>query len=109
MKLKLLAAIAGLALIASPAFAGSTTVEFANAATGQSTVVVFNTDGTAKAGSGAPVAYTMDNDAKKICSTYQDKPICVTFGDIGKDVGFTTSYSDDQGNSGTATITAVEP
>ncbi|MDQ0464392.1 hypothetical protein QO010_002173 [Caulobacter ginsengisoli] len=109
MKLKLLAAVAGLMLIASPALAASTTVEFADKASGAKVVVTFDGAGMATGADGVAVPYTMDNDAKKLCSTYQDQPICITFKAIGTEVGFTTPYTDDKGNSGVATITAVAP
>lgn len=107
MKTRLLIAIAGLALMATPALAASTTVEFANSGTGQTTSVVFNSDGTASANGAAPSPYTVDQAAKKICGEVQGQQLCVTFGEMGTTVGFTTSYSDNAGNSGTATITAV--
>lgn len=107
MKTRLLVAIAGLALIATPALASSTTVEFANSGTGQTTTVVFNSDGTASANGQPASPYTVDEAAKKICGQVQGQELCVTFGEMGSTVGFSTSYSDTAGNSGTATITAV--
>jgi hypothetical protein len=109
MKLKLLAAVAGLMLIASPALASSTTVEFADKASGNKIVVTFDGAGTATGADGSAVPYTLDNDAKKLCSTYMDQPVCITFKALGSTVGFTTPYTDDKGNSGVATITAMEP
>lgn len=106
MKTRLLIAIAGLALIATPALASSTTVEFA-ASNGQTSTVVFNSDGTASANGGPASPYTIDQAAKKICGQVQGQELCVTFGEMGTAVGFTTTYSDTAGNSGTATITAV--
>lgn len=106
MKTRLLVAIAGLALIATPALASSTTVEFAGS-NGQTTTVVFNSDGTASADGGAPSPYTVDQAAKKICGAVQGQELCVTFGEMGSTVGFSTTYTDTAGNSGTATITAV--
>jgi len=107
MKTRLLIAIAGLALMATPALASSTTVEFANSGTGQTSTVVFNSDGTASANGGPASAYTVDQAAKKICGQVQGQELCVTFGDMGSTVGFSTTYTDTAGNSGTATITAV--
>lgn len=106
MKTRLLIAIAGLALMATPALAASTTVEFAGA-NGQTLVVVFDTNGTASANGGAPTPYTIDEAARKICGSVEGQEVCVTFAEMGTDVGFSTSYSDTAGNSGTATITAV--
>ena len=106
MKLRLLTAIAGLALIATPALSASTTVEFVNSS-GQTTVVVFDTNGTAVINGAAPGPYTIDQTAKKICGDAGGQQLCVTFGEMGTDVGFSTTYTDTAGNSGTATITAV--
>ena len=106
MKTRLLIAIAGLALMATPALAASTTVEFASDS-GQKLVVVFDGNGTATAEGAAPVAYTIDQAARKICSVYEGQDICVTFGEMGAAVGFSTSYTNTAGDKGTATITAV--
>ena len=108
MKLRLMLAIAGLALMATPALAASTTVEFANS-NGQTTVVVFDANGTASINGAAPGPYTIDQAAKKICGSAQGQELCVTFAEMGADVGFSTTYTDTAGNSGTATITAVVP
>lgn len=110
MKLKLLAAVAGVMLIASPALAASTTVEFADKASGNKIVVTFDDAGMATGADGsAPVPYTLDQATKTLCSTYQDQPVCITFDAIGDQVGFKTPYKDDKGNSGVATITAKAP
>ena len=108
MKTRLLIAIAGLALLATPALAASTTVEFANS-NGQTTTVVFDTNGTASVNGGEPGPYTIDQAAKKVCGSADGQELCVTFAETGTEVGFTTTYTDTAGNSGTATITAVTP
>ena len=108
MKIRLLIAIAGLALMATPALAASTTVEFAGS-NGQTTTVVFDSNGTASINGAAPGPYTIDQAAKKICGSAEGQELCVTFAEMGTDVGFTTTYTDTAGNSGTATITAVTP
>ena len=109
MKLKLLAAVAGMMLIASPALAASTTVSFADKASGNTVVVTFDDAGMATGADGKAVPYTLDQDSKKLCSTYQDQPVCITFEAIGSEVGFATPYTDDKGNAGVATITAKAP
>lgn len=106
MKTRLLIAIAGLALIATPALASSTTVQFANS-NGQTTVAVFDSNGTVSINGGAPSPYTIDQAAKKICGDAGGQQLCVTFAEMGTEVGFSTTYTDTAGNSGTATITAV--
>lgn len=108
MKLRLLAAIAGLALIASPALASSTTVEFASES-GTTTTVVFDSNGTASVNGAAPGPYTLDQAAKKICGAVNGNELCVTFGEMGSEVGFSTTYTNSAGDKGTATITAVTP
>jgi hypothetical protein len=100
MKSRLLIALAGLALVASPALAASTTVEFAGS-DGQKVVVVFNSDGTAVVNGGPAAPYTLDQAAKKICT----QGICVTFAEMGSTAGFKTSYTADNGSAGTATVT----
>jgi hypothetical protein len=106
MKTRLFIAIAGLALIATPALAASTTVEFAGS-NGQTTVAVFDSNGTVTLNGAAPAPYTMDQAAKKICGAVEGQELCVTFGEMGSTVGFSTTFTDTAGNSGTATITAV--
>lgn len=106
MKTRLLIAIAGLAFIATPALASSTTVEFASDS-GQTSVVVFDADGTASVNGAAPGPYTIDQAAKKICGAVEGQELCVTFGEMGTEVGFTTTYQNSAGDKGKATITAV--
>ena len=103
----LMAAGAALSLAALPAFAGSTTVEFA-AADGTTTIVVFNDDGTATVGGSDPLPYTMNNDTKTVCGETPDGELCATFDELGDEVGFSTSYTNTAGESGTATITAKD-
>ncbi len=105
--MKRLVLIAAFALAALPAFAASTTVEFI-AADGTVTTVVFKDDGTAIMNGGAPVAYTVDETAKTICSTVNGSEICATFAEMGKGVGFTTTYTTTAGSSGTAKIVAED-
>eukprot|EP01035_Chromulina_nebulosa_P039978 gene39978-54056_t len=71
------------------------------------TVVVFDSNGTAVINGAAPGPYTIDQAAKKICGDAGGQQLCVTFGEMGTEVGFSTTYTDTAGNSGTATITAV--
>ena len=108
MKLRLFAAIAAFALIASPALASSTTVEFASDS-GTTTTVVFDSNGTASINGAEPGPYTIDQAAKKICGAVNGAELCVTFAEMGTDVGFTTTYTNSAGDKGKATITAVAP
>ncbi|MFZ5671121.1 MAG: hypothetical protein ACOY4K_16655 [Pseudomonadota bacterium] len=106
MRLRAILAAATVALMATPAFAASTTVQF-DSSNGQSLTVTFDTNGTATANGGAPVAYTFDQEKKTICSVYEGQDVCVTFTEVGDTVGFKTNYTNTLGDSGTATITAV--
>lgn len=106
MKL-LMAAGAALTLAALPAFAQSTTVQFV-AADGTTSVVVFNDDGTASMDGGDPVPYTMNEDTKTVCGETPDGELCATFDELGDEVGFSTGYTNTQGVTGTATITAKD-
>lgn len=103
----IMAAGAALALAALPAFAQSTTVQFV-AADGTTSVVVFNDDGTATMDGGDPIPYTMDEDTKTICGETPDGSLCATFDELGDEVGFSTGYTNTQGVTGTATITAKD-
>ncbi|MEZ5946445.1 MAG: hypothetical protein R3C13_04600 [Hyphomonas sp.] len=96
-----------IALAALPAFAASTTVEFA-AADGTTSVVVFNDDGTATMDGGDPITYTMDEDTKTVCGATPDGELCATFDELGDEVGFSTGYTNTAGVTGTATITAKD-
>ncbi len=103
--MKKILVLSAFALAALPAMAASTTVEFA-AASGEKVVIVFSDDGTAVMNGEAPVAYTMDETAKQICSTVDGQSNCATFDTWGTDVGHTTPYTTTQGSSGIATVTA---
>jgi hypothetical protein len=105
MKKTLITTLCAIAFLAAPALAGARTVEFVDTA-GTKTVVVFNTDNTATMNGGAPVAYTVDEAAKTVCSIVEGNEVCATFAEMGKGVGFKTTYTSNSGASGTATITA---
>jgi hypothetical protein len=100
--------LALLAAAALPAFAATTTVEFVPA-TGDKVVAVFSDDGTVTFNGSAPVAYTMDEAAKKICSTPNGTADCATFDTWGNAVGHSTGYTTDAGSSGVANVTATTP
>ncbi len=103
MKTTLILAV--LAAAALPAFAGSTTVEFAPAE-GDALVAVFSDDMTVTFNGGEPVAYTMDEAARQVCSTVNGSDNCATFETWGNEVGHVTPYTTTQGSAGTATVTA---
>ena len=92
--------------MAASAFAASTTVTFV-AEDGTSTVVVLNEDGTSLVND-VEGTYTFDEATKTLCGTSGDAPeLCVTFEELGDEVGFETGFTSTSGNTGTATITAV--
>lgn len=103
MKLATLAL--GAALFALPALAKTTTVEYKSDA-GTTTVVDYVDDGTATT-SGMSMTYTLDEATKTLCADISGYEICVTFEELGEDVGHSTKYTSTMGDGGVATITAV--
>jgi hypothetical protein len=99
-------ALTALIFAALPALAATTTVEFAPAE-GERVVAVFSDDGTVSVNGGEPVAYTMDEAAKTVCSSVNGADNCVTFESWGTETGHVTSYTTSQGSSGVATVTAA--
>lgn len=99
MKKMILGAVAALAL-AAPAFAGHTTIQMVRD-TGESFTVVLHDDGTATVNGGAPEAFTWDETTLELCAA---SGLCVTFAETSQEIGFSTSYNTNQGNSGTATL-----
>ena len=107
MKSKLLLASVAF-LFAVPAFAGSTTIEFAND-NGQTYVLTLE-DGTATSADGSTASYTYDADSATMCFDLDEGERCVTFDNPAEEatVGHVSTYSTSDGGTGTATITAVE-
>jgi hypothetical protein len=104
--MKTILALAALGLAALPAMAATTTVEFAPAE-GDKLVAVFSDDGTVSFNGGEPVAYTMDEAAKTICSSVNGTDNCATFETWGTETGHVTPYTTSLGSSGVATVTAT--
>ena len=104
--MKTILAITAIAFAALPALAATTTVEFAPAE-GEKVVAVFSDDGTVSFNGGAPVAYTMDEAAKTVCSSVDGAENCATFESWGTEAGHVTAYTTSQGSSGVATVTAT--
>lgn len=101
------------ALIAAPALASSTSVEFTGE-DGITQVWKFKDDGTAEGPEGATATYTWDEEGKKLCATFAgDEPqtLCATFevaeGSSGA-VGETAPYTLDDGRKGTSKIIGKE-
>ncbi|MBI1391536.1 MAG: hypothetical protein GC152_02230 [Alphaproteobacteria bacterium] len=105
---KFLAAVA-LTLIAGPALAASTTVEFKRD-TGQVQVVTLDGAGGASLADGTALAYTYDEAAMKMCFIVEGMdPNCVVFAESVPDpkVGDSVRYTAADGAMGTATVTAI--
>jgi hypothetical protein len=100
MKKMILGGVAAVLLAAAPAFAGHTTIELTRDS-GESFTLVLNSDGTATVNGGAPEAFTWDEASNQLCAA---SGLCVTFAGSSQEVGFTTTYTTNQGNSGTATL-----
>lgn len=67
--MRLIAAAAIAAIVATPAFAGSMTLEFTRDDDGTSQTWKLNDDGTTAGPDGATGVYTWDDEAKKLCGT----------------------------------------
>lgn len=105
MKKIMTAAALALSLAALPAFAASTTVEFASSS-GPSLVAVFSDDGTVTFNGSAPVPYSMDEEARTICASVNGMDDCATFDAWSTELGHATPYTTQSGDTGTATVTA---
>lgn len=103
--MRLVAITLGASLLALPAMAKTTTVEYKSDA-GTTTIVDYVDDGTATT-SGIPMTYTLDEAEKTLCADVSGYNICVTFDELGTEVGDSSKYSSSMGDTGVATITAV--
>ncbi|MEL6324394.1 MAG: hypothetical protein AAFQ84_09230, partial [Pseudomonadota bacterium] len=76
---------------------------------GETQVWSFNSDtGMATTGD-ITVPFTYDEASRTICGEMEDGKICATFEEAAEQVvGATSAYTTSDGNSGTATITAME-
>ncbi len=104
-KLAILAAAS--ALFAAPAFAASITISF-EVADGTTTVATFDQASmTATGADGSTSAYTYDEAKSEICVAAQE--ICVVFDTKGEapSVGMVSGFTASNGDTGTATVTAM--
>ncbi len=83
---------------------GATTIQFLGD-DGSVVNVVLRQDGMALINGAAPVAYTIDQTARSLCTTFEGAAICVVFEQLGSGVGFSTRYTGPTGG-GTARILA---
>ena len=103
-KLAILAAAA--AVFTAPAFAGTITVKLESSSGAAYEVVFDDVAGTATMGDQVN-PYTFDEEAKKLCSAQNGEEVCLTFAEVKNEVGFSTTYTASNGNTGTATVLAV--
>ena len=108
---KLTLTAAALALVlAGPAFAAKTTIEYAPDNGEKRTVVYDATTNTATEVGGESTDYTWDEAGNTLCHTAAEGTLCVTFEtQTAREVGATSRYTTNAGSAGTATITAIEP
>ena len=99
------AAALALSLAALPALAATTTVEFASSS-GMTVVAEFSDEGTVSFNGAPPVAFTMDEEARTICSNVNGMDDCATFDEWSTELGHTSPYTTESGDIGTATVTA---
>lgn len=108
MKKTISVALAALAL-ATPAFAASMTMSFAND-NGETVAMTFDGEGTATIeGEDVSFPYTWDEETRTLCGDPTGEgEVCATFAEAGEQtVGQTSAYTTSDGGSGTATITAM--
>lgn len=103
----LIATAATLAFVAAPAFADKITIEFSTDE-GAVSYTFDDADGTFTSTAGTSGTYTYDEATKTICGTTDEGEQCATFEDDTRKVGHSTSYTGSDGNTGTATVTAME-
>lgn len=108
--LRTVSVIAFAAMIATPALAGVTTIEF-KSSDGETTTGVYD-DSTSTYtinDSTEAIPYTWDAEAKKLCGKDADgADACATFEAEISEVGQSTTFTSQDGESGTATIISVE-
>ncbi|MEM9740211.1 MAG: hypothetical protein AAF829_10105 [Pseudomonadota bacterium] len=108
---KILALAAAGAVFATPALAATMTVEFVPEGADAVSITMAD-DGTFTDSNGASGTYTWDAATQVLCGTYAEGTLCATFeGEPSGEpaVGDVRAYTADNGSSGTATVTAIEP
>jgi hypothetical protein len=106
---KLLGAVLGAVLLATPAFAGYK-VEFKRDS-GETNVVTLDGAGTATLADGQAVPYTYDEATLTLCFVATDAKRCLTFAEAKAEpkVGDSVRYTAADGAQGTATILEITP
>lgn len=91
-------------LFAAPALAGERVIELTRS-TGESFTLVLDTTASTASVNGAPAeAYTWDEASNQLCAS---SGLCVTFAEAGTEPGMSTTYTTNEGNSGTATLVSI--
>ncbi|MBO6728751.1 MAG: hypothetical protein QUV02_03580 [Maricaulis sp.] len=98
---KLIAGAAVALLAAAPAFAGEMVIELTRSSGESFTLVLDTTAGTASVNGSTPESYTWDEGTNQLCAS---SGLCVTFAEASQEVGSSTTYTTNEGNSGTATL-----
>lgn len=101
---KLIAGAVVALLAAAPALAGEMVIELTRNS-GESFTLVLDTEaGTASVNGSTPESYTWDEASNELCAS---SGLCVTFAEASQEIGSSTTYSTNEGNSGTATLISV--
>lgn len=89
---------------AAPALAGERVIELTRD-TGESFTLVLDTAAnTASVNGSTPESYTWDEGTNQLCAA---SGLCVTFAEAGTEIGASTTYTTNEGNSGTATLISM--
>ena len=105
---KLIGAVLGGLLLATPAMAAGYKVEFKRDS-GETNVVALDGAGTATLADGLTVPYTYDEATLTLCFAAPDRKRCLTFAEVSPEpkAGDKLRYTADDGAQGTATILEV--
>jgi YD repeat-containing protein len=106
---RLISAVLGGLLLATPAFAGYK-VEFKRDS-GETNVVTFDGAGSATLATGQTVPYTYDEATLTLCISAPDRQRCLTFAEANPEpkAGDVTRYTSDDSAEGSATILEITP
>ncbi|MEL6474071.1 MAG: hypothetical protein AAFQ21_08290 [Pseudomonadota bacterium] len=105
---KFLMAAATAALIAGAASAATVSVSFANDNGDTQDWTFDNATNTATGPDGVTAPYTWDEAAMTLCADVPEQgELCVVFDEVAQEVGATSTYTVSNGDTGTATVTAM--
>lgn len=105
--MKIPALILAGSLLAAPAFADKMTIKFEPTGADAVTIVLDSATGNMTMGD-KTTTFTWDEATLTLCGAMEDGPLCATFAEKKSEVGESTTYKATSGNSGTATIIALE-